>query len=427
MGNTLEMTFAPEQIAELPTLEDIILFLAGLTDDFEDDGGWLSQATFPPNCSWNLPMVDFFNLADNDKFIVTQTGSKRHTLKPNLRNRPFLYRGQRKDFGRIISGFTRDALSGNGVLSREEAREYHMINNLKAEDFIALLKTHPLFMMLDRGIFLEPERKPIFINMNYYGLAQHYGFHTGLIDFTTDIDAAAFFACTRYLGDDEYEPVTDIEKDQYGVVYVHKILPEATFKYLGFSTIGLQLYPRSGAQKGVCYNEGISRLNVNKLVRPVYFRHVPEVSKRVYDMLKGGKLLFPKDSISKYAKEILSGNEISGETFAQNLYSNHDDLLENLSVLGKHNINVNWHKRMHFTNEMLQEVQNDLRDNLWEIFCNQVYFADDRKGKEMHESLLNLPYNPAYKHYFNVNEYERITAYDADLHRRARRNSWKND
>lgn len=57
MGNTLEMKFTHDQIAELPTLEDIILFLAGLTDDFEDDGGWLSQATFPPNCSWNLPMV----------------------------------------------------------------------------------------------------------------------------------------------------------------------------------------------------------------------------------------------------------------------------------------------------------------------------------------------------------------------------------
>ena len=43
-------------------------------------------------------------------------------------------------------------------------------------------------------------------------------------------------------------------------------------------------------------------------------------------------------------------------------------------------------------------------------------------GKQMHESLLNLPNNPAYKHYFDMNEYERITAYDADLHRRARKN-----
>lgn len=95
------MKLTPEQITELPTLEDVILNFADLTDDFEDNGGWLSSAIFPPNGCWHQPMVDFFNLADNDKFIVTQTGSKRHTLKPNLRNRPFLYRGQRKLYSLI--------------------------------------------------------------------------------------------------------------------------------------------------------------------------------------------------------------------------------------------------------------------------------------------------------------------------------------
>ena len=70
------MKLTPIQIAELPTLEDVILNFADLTDDFEDKGGWLPSAIFPPNWCWHLPMVDFFNLADNDKFIVTQTGSK---------------------------------------------------------------------------------------------------------------------------------------------------------------------------------------------------------------------------------------------------------------------------------------------------------------------------------------------------------------
>ena len=42
---------------------------------------------------------------------------------------------------------------------RQKSYEYA----LKAEDFIALLKTHPLFMMLDRGIFLEPEESTIFL------------------------------------------------------------------------------------------------------------------------------------------------------------------------------------------------------------------------------------------------------------------------
>lgn len=37
----------------------------------------------------------------------------------------------------------------------------------------------------------------------------------------------------------------------------------------------------------------------------------------------------------------------------------------------------------------------------------------------MHDALMQLPNNHAYSHYFDVREYDRIAAYDADLHRRA--------
>ncbi len=60
-------------------------------------------------------------------------------------------------------------------------------------------------------------------------------------------------------------------------------------------------------------------------------------------------------------------------------------------------------------------------NGLWEQFCRQIYFADSEKGEQMSESLLNLPKNPAYRHYFTISDYERITAYEADLHRRANR------
>lgn len=49
------MKLNSEQIAELPTLEDVILNFADLTDDFEDNGGWLPMAFFPPNGCWHLP------------------------------------------------------------------------------------------------------------------------------------------------------------------------------------------------------------------------------------------------------------------------------------------------------------------------------------------------------------------------------------
>lgn len=41
------MKFTSEQIAELPTLKDVILNFADLTDDFEDNGGWLPMAFCP--------------------------------------------------------------------------------------------------------------------------------------------------------------------------------------------------------------------------------------------------------------------------------------------------------------------------------------------------------------------------------------------
>ena len=50
------MKLTPEQISQLPTIEDVILYYADLTDDFEDNGGWLSKAFFPPNGCWHLPM-----------------------------------------------------------------------------------------------------------------------------------------------------------------------------------------------------------------------------------------------------------------------------------------------------------------------------------------------------------------------------------
>ena len=44
-----------------------------------------------------------------------------------------------------------------------------------------------------------------------------------------------------------------------------------TFKNVGFTTIGLQLYPRSGAQKGLLYNEVETSVPIEHLIdKPIY-------------------------------------------------------------------------------------------------------------------------------------------------------------
>lgn len=374
--------------------------------------------------SWHSINMEYYNHADEDKFIVVQTQKRRHTLKPNLRNCGFIYRGQRKEYPHILSSFARDEYDSQGnPLVLKQFRPKHLRSNLLSEDFIALLMTNPLSMMFDRGIILEPEKRPFFINMNYYGLAQHYGFKTGVVDFTTDINVAAFFASTISVGYDKYRPLTDedIKANPVGVIYVHPIIPDLTFKpILPFTTIGLQIYPRSGAQRGILFNEGT--VPIEECVQPFRFRQEVGISKFIFERMHEGSDLFPKDSICMYAKEILEGDDVSGLTFAQNMYSNQDNLDENLFELKQENIHVNWHKRMYFTQNMLHDFDQDLKNGMWEQFCNQIYFGDSQVGKKMHESLLNLPKNPAYQAYFNINEYPRLTYYWNSMDVRAKRN-----
>ena len=410
----------------LPTLFQLIQALRRLNEDACSQNAWSENSGLAMMASipkWSLPMKEFVNDAGDEKFIVVQTQSGRHTLKPNLARRRFLYRGQHTQYPHVLSSFSRDDLPDkNGKQNFQKARDKHLVANLKAEEFIYLLQQHPLFMMLDRGICLEPEKKPIFLNMNYYGLAQHYGFKTGLVDFTTELEVAAFFACTENVGYDEYRPITDVKRFPQGVIFVHSIQPDLSFKMMAFSTIGLQLFPRSGAQKGVLFNEGRSSIPLNNIVQAFPFRHDAAVSQHFFKIMEGGRRLFPVDSIARYAQQILDCNEVSGCVFAENLYGNQDDLAQNLESLQREGIHVDWHRRQHFTQEMLNDLELDLKNGLWEQFCEQIYFADAHKGKHMLDNLLKLPQNPSYAHYFKKKEYPRIAYIDGLLREQAERN-----
>lgn len=424
-----------EDIKRLPNLVELVKSLEQENEKLvQEDNGWQNCKFISspiPFTSRGFSGNDFLNDASPEKFIVVRTARGRHTLKPNLNRKKFLYRGQNAVYPHLLSSFSREDENITPFMSQEEikkcrerSRRRHLVSNLKLEEFIDLLRSHPLFMMFDRGVVLDPYPKPFFFNMNYYGLAQHYGFKTAEIDFTTDINVAAFFACTKNSGDDVYTPITDIKKYPYGAIYVHRIIPDFTFKFL-FSTIGLQLYPRSGAQKGVLFEEAqqANQFVADKITNIYYFRHDPYSSTHFFKLMDCGKKLFPEDRIAQYAKQIIHGNEISGNVFAQNLYSNQEDFQINMNVLEENNINVNWGKRMSFTPNMLHDLSNDLKNGLWEDFCNQIDFGEPSIDHQLHDTLLSLPQNPLYSHYFKPKYYERLHAYDCNLHSRAIKNS----
>lgn len=276
------MKLTQEQIRRLPTLFELVRKLdAEEKELLSDMGGWENcQDPFDkilPLDDYKSMHNDFYNEAASNHFIAIRTKSGRTVFKPNLRDHLFLYRGQNKHYDRIVSSFERR----DAKWDDETALDHKLFHNLKAEEFVNLLRTHPIFMMFDRGVILEPVKAPFYIDMNYYGLCQHYGFRTGVIDFTTDLNVAAFFASARYRGNDAYELY---DNTGYGVIYRHRIRPNATFKAIGFSTIGMQLYPRSGAQKGVLWNEGLSRFPVDNCVEAYLFRHDYHADKHFFDL-----------------------------------------------------------------------------------------------------------------------------------------------
>ena len=183
---------------KLPNIGEVVDFYHSVENNFINAGRWNSLNLNMPSIDMfkqlglNNPHAAYSNDGSNEDFIVSRLDSGRFALKPNLKNRPFLYRGQNTFHKSIVSGFDRSS------------KEEKLIANLKVAEFSLLLKTYPLFRMFDAGIALDGVSKTIFLEMNYYGLAQHYGFNTGLLDFSSDIEVAAFFGATKWLATDTY-------------------------------------------------------------------------------------------------------------------------------------------------------------------------------------------------------------------------------
>jgi hypothetical protein len=418
-GNVLNLS--NEQIEHLPTITELTDFLHLLEQKEISRGYWDNRSVYPMpietfrSMGLNNPYIAYTNDAPNDQFLLNRLDSLRYCLKPNLAERPFLYRGQSKMYQRIISSFERTD-------DKDLKVERKLVSNLKYADFLTLLKSHPLLRMFDNGIYLDGHNEPLFLEMNYYGLAQHYGFNTGLIDFSSDINVAAFFACTKYLGHDKYEVFMSGDALSYGVIYVHHIHPNITFKG-PFSSIGLQVFPRSGAQKGFLFQESQTPIDVNDIVVAYPFRHDDVENQKIFDKWQGGALLFPDDELSSISQQILDSKEVSLRGFAYNLYVNPgDDMDANLKKCKRYGIKVNKNLHYVFTKDSLDKYYRNICNGWWENFCNQIHFGcDEEKAKKIKTSLLELHKNPNYKQFFNKDYYDRLYYHQLYDERKAHR------
>ena len=86
------------------------------------------------------PFQIFFNDADDDKFVMTRLQSGRYSLKPNLRNRYYLFRGQNKYFN-----------PSKPSMFRSGAQRF-LLENIAYQEMFYTIYSHPLVQLLDAGI-----------------------------------------------------------------------------------------------------------------------------------------------------------------------------------------------------------------------------------------------------------------------------------
>lgn len=367
-------------------------FLQPFTDD-------LFKKVFVPVDSLDYPLSAWFNNVADDKFVMTRLNSGRYSLKPNLRKRKYLFRGE--------SEFHNPCKPN---LSRNPKQKRYTKELLKGQEMMLLMLSHPLVQLLDLGV--ELNGKLYQFEMNLFGLTQHYYNKTSLLDLTSDPQVAAFFATTKYDWDtDVYSPIE--EKDsEIGVLYYYNLDINQDFgvrpdgRMSPLSTIGLQVFPRSGRQKGFLYDVRIDE-NFNDVaqVQAVRFYQRADVSKRIWSGFHEGKDLFPEDILMKHWRlNNADSNVVSSHTIKMNQMFNPEMTLEKVETEAR-SLGLEIEDYVPgFTDEELDEyyasVQND---SYWQNFCNQIHIPGDNSGRMMND-LLTVPQNPNYRWAFERDE-----------------------
>lgn len=386
-----------EDISKLPNLPDVV------EQVLQEETERLSQLMMPSlvieKCpsAIHKPFVEYSNDYDENKFIVVRLSSRdphrqeKFAFKPNLKNRAFLFRGQ--------SGFYDPSVPS--LLRKTKGR--YVVENIFYEEFVLALKDHPLVRLFWNGVELAGHR--YFFEMNFYGLAQHYGLKTSVMDLTSDLEVAKFFAVTDYEEkNDSYSPVLD--ESRYGVFYywdnVRNSLAFQSVTGGNLSTIGLQVFPRSGRQSGFLYSMFRGQnFHDCPFVKYKLFRHDATISQQIYKNARKGKKYFPKDELSSLAQRIRMSKVLSGEAFSKNLASNpRDDKNDNYRDCKAAGIEIDFTKKHITFNEMEKDMfRKKMKTGFWLGFCAQIVFPNDLDGTVMGE-FVNLPNNPKYKKFF---------------------------
>ena len=334
-------------------------------------------------------------------FVVNQLSPRvghikempRFSIKPSLANNKFLYRGQSQFYPRCVPNMFRNATK---VANHQYVDDVIQINEMEV-----LLRQHPLVQLFEQGFYLLHEF--FRFRIDYAGISQHYYNHTPLLDLTSDMEVAKFFAVTWFnMKEDRYEKYTG---DELGVLYYYDLAPDAFTYRPGrdyfVETIGKQPFMRSGNQSGFLIRLDDTK-DFNKLpeVRYVFFRHDPVITNRIFAESEDGNKYMPQELLRTHWYKRMSDAEAQKEisvealklNFENNRGTSHNSIIKELQSKGFH---ISSKNKQRFSEEELDLYYADAL-NFWKEFCSNIYFYSP-EGALLHKHLQNLPNDPRYQ------------------------------
>lgn len=352
---------------------------------------------------WASANVGYYPLegAYNPCFVINQLGQRvghlnempRFSIKPSLAQNKFLYRGQSQFYSKCVPNMFRDKTK---VANHQYVDDVIQINEMEV-----LLRQHPLVQLFEKGFYLLHEF--FRFRIDYAGISQHYYNRTPLLDLTSDMEVAKFFAVTWFnMEEDKYEKYTG---DELGVLYYYDLAPDAFTYRPGrdyfVETIGKQPFMRSGNQSGFLIRLDDTK-DFNKLpeVRYVFFRHDQTITERIYaDSLNGDKYM-PLEMLRSHWYNRMSDEkarkEISLEALRLNFENNpgvsHSSIVKLLQNKGFH---ISKKNNSCFSKEELDLYYAGALD-FWADFCSNIHIYSP-EGALLRKHLMNLPNDPRYR------------------------------
>lgn len=352
---------------------------------------------------WASANVSYYPLegANYPSFVVNQLSQRpdkpnqmpRYSIKPSLVHNKFLFRGQSEFFNPCVPSMFRD---DKKVKKRQFADDVIQMNELEV-----LLRQHPLVKLFEQGFYLLHEF--IQFRVDYSGLSQHYYNRTNLLDLTSDMNVAKFFAVTWFnMKEDRYERYTGTK---LGVLYYYDLAADAfTFRddrnYF-VETIGKQPFMRSGNQSGFLTRVELGKnFNERPEVGYVFFRHNKDITNRIFAESEDGDKYMPQELLrTHWYKRMNDENELRKVSiealklnFANNPQSSHHKIVRDLQKKG---FKINSKNKQIFTEDELDSYYSGALE-FWEDFCSNVYFYSP-EGELLRKHLMNLPNDKRYR------------------------------